>query len=104
MQMADLNQTTRLTSVNIGSSFNISVRQLTMARLPELTPPESSESRVPSVHHHDVVTERPGDLDSLRLIGTTRFEPMNDVKTILITGGAGFMLVYILATFTLNHK
>lgn len=31
------------------------------------------------------------DLETRRLIGTTRFEPRNDVKNILITGGAGFM-------------
>ncbi|ERF68061.1 hypothetical protein EPUS_08497 [Endocarpon pusillum Z07020] len=74
-----------------------------MARLPELTPPESSGSRVPSVHHHDVVTERPGDLDSLRLIGTTRFEPMNDVKTILITGGAGFIGSWVTRHLTVRY-
>ncbi|KAJ5805709.1 dTDP-D-glucose 4-6-dehydratase-like protein [Penicillium pulvis] len=31
------------------------------------------------------------DLETRRLIGTTRFEPRNDVKNILITGGAGFI-------------
>lgn len=56
------------------------------------------------MHHHDVVTERPSDDESLRLIGTTRFEPLSDVKTILITGGAGFMLVYVLETSTLHYR
>jgi len=75
-----------------------------MARPSFITPPESSTSRAQSVHHHDVVTECLSDHESLRLIGTTRFEPLSDVKTILITGGAGFMLVYVLAAFTIHHR
>jgi hypothetical protein len=31
------------------------------------------------------------DIEGRRLIGTTRFEPRSDIKSILITGGAGFM-------------
>ena len=69
-----------------------------------VTPPDSSISWPQSVHHHDIATEQPSDHDSLRLIGTTRFEPLSDVKTILITGGAGFMLVYVLAAFTIHHR
>lgn len=30
-------------------------------------------------------------LDTLKLIGTTKFIPLKNVKNILITGGAGFM-------------
>lgn len=75
-----------------------------MARPSIITPPESSILRAQSVPHHDVVTERMSDHESLRLIGTTRFEPLSDVKTILITGGAGFMLVYVLAAFAIHHR
>ena len=56
-----------------------------------ITPPESSTSRAQSLHRHDIVSERLEDHETLRLIGTTRSEPRSDVKTILITGGAGFM-------------
>ena len=75
-----------------------------MARPILITPPDSSTSKAQSVRHRDVVTERPSDHESLRLIGTTRFEPLGDIKTILITGGAGFMLVYVLAAFTIHHR
>lgn len=32
--------------------------------------------------------------ETLTLIGTTKFEPRNDIKNILVTGGAGFMFVF----------
>lgn len=59
---------------------------------------------VRSLHHHDIVPERLEDRESLRLIGTIRSEPLSDVKIILITGGAGFMLVHVLATFTTYYR
>ena len=33
------------------------------------------------------------------LKGTTKFEPSPDIGTVMITGGAGFMFVYLLSTF-----
>ena len=57
-----------------------------------LTPPDSAAvSRAQSENPYDTTTEPSSDHESLRLIGTTRFEPLKDVKAILITGGAGFM-------------
>jgi dTDP-glucose 4,6-dehydratase len=35
------------------------------------------------------------------LIGTTKFDPLPDVKNIMITGGAGFM--YVLALIQVNR-
>ena len=75
-----------------------------MGRPNVITPPESSTSRAQSLNRHDIVSERLESHESLRLIGTTRFEPLSDVKTILITGGAGFMLVHALATFTIYSR
>ncbi|EFX05924.1 putative rhamnose biosynthesis enzyme 2 [Grosmannia clavigera kw1407] len=52
----------------------------------ELTPPDSpgQKARLSSV--------LPSSYDStLKLIGTTKFEPRSDIKNILITGGAGFI-------------
>ena len=66
-----------------------------------IAPPESSKMPVRS---SDIVPERQEDRESLRLIGTIRSEPLKDVKTILITGGAGFMLVHVLATFTTHYR
>lgn len=57
----------------------------------DFAPLDTSISKAHSIHHYDS-----SDHESLRLIGTTRFEPLRDVNTILITGGAGFMLVYVL--------
>jgi dTDP-glucose 4,6-dehydratase len=51
-----------------------------------LTPPGS-----PPVKDLALDTGRASDLEGQSLIGTTRFEPRSDVKSILITGGAGFM-------------
>ena len=68
---------------------------------PIFTPSDSAAvSRAQSVHHHDVFTDPLSDHESLRLIGTTRFEPLSNVKAILITGGAGFMLVHVMVAFT----
>ncbi|MCJ1416067.1 hypothetical protein MMC32_002402 [Xylographa parallela] len=69
----------------------------------DLTPPESSVSRAQSIHHHDVVIQDPSDQESLRLIGTTRFEPLSDVKTILITGGAGFIGSWVTRHLTVRY-
>lgn len=60
-----------------------------------LTPPESSVPGSDSQHPHELMSEGSSDHDSLRLIGTTRFPPLDEVKTIFITGGAGFMSVSI---------
>ena len=66
---------------------------------PYFTPPESSTSKTQSVDSQDGISERPSDHDSLRLIGTTKFPPLKNVKTIFITGGAGFMSVYIVERY-----
>lgn len=55
----------------------------------KLTPPDSPRMKPRSVSL-DTLTD---DEETLNLIGTTRFIPRKDIKNILITGGAGFMLV-----------
>lgn len=40
------------------------------------------------------------DKECLRLIGSTRFKPRRDIKSILVTGGAGFMYVRVTRTNT----
>lgn len=57
---------------------------------PEFASPEKSWS-ARNGHYHNVVAENISDDESLRLIGTTKFEPRSDIKNVLITGGAGFM-------------
>ncbi|KAL8707713.1 MAG: hypothetical protein Q9220_007293 [cf. Caloplaca sp. 1 TL-2023] len=42
---------------------------------------------------HDGSTDYTSDHDGLSLTGTTKFPPLDNVKTIFITGGAGFMSV-----------
>ncbi|KAJ3310202.1 hypothetical protein HDV04_005219 [Boothiomyces sp. JEL0838] len=37
------------------------------------------------------------------LIGSTRFPPRDDIKTILITGGAGFIASYVVRHFTIQY-
>ncbi|KAJ5147565.1 dTDP-D-glucose 4-6-dehydratase-like protein [Penicillium atrosanguineum] len=58
-----------------------------MPALRFLTPPGSP----PVKKSLALATGRASDLEGQRLIGTTRFEPRSDVKSILITGGAGFI-------------
>ncbi|KAF3391411.1 Trifunctional UDP-glucose 4,6-dehydratase/UDP-4-keto-6-deoxy-D-glucose 3,5-epimerase/UDP-4-keto-L-rhamnose-reductase RHM3 [Penicillium rolfsii] len=42
-------------------------------------------------------------LDPLQLIGTTRFEPFHDIKSILITGGAGFIGGWVTRHLTIQY-
>ncbi|KAL7626002.1 hypothetical protein AAE478_002771 [Parahypoxylon ruwenzoriense] len=71
--------------------------------VPEFTPPESPKPRARSLHRHDVVAKHQSDIDSLRLIGTTRFEPLSDVKNILVTGGAGFIGGWVTRHLTVQY-
>ena len=41
--------------------------------------------------------------DSSVLIGTTKFKPLDDIKNILITGGAGFIASYVVRHFVIQY-
>ncbi|PLB53460.1 dTDP-D-glucose 4,6-dehydratase-like protein [Aspergillus steynii IBT 23096] len=45
----------------------------------------------------------PSILESLQLIGTTKFEPRSDIKNILITGGAGFIGGWVTRHLTVQY-
>jgi hypothetical protein len=54
----------------------------------KFTPPDS-----PKWKEHSPALVPDHDNESLRLIGTTKFQTRGDIKNILVTGGAGFMFV-----------
>ncbi|KAI1081861.1 dTDP-D-glucose 4,6-dehydratase-like protein [Whalleya microplaca] len=63
-----------------------------------MTPPDSPKWKARSV-----VVDNQKDQESLNLIGVTRFQPRDDVKNILITGGAGFIGSWVTRHMTVQY-
>ncbi|KAK0637390.1 dTDP-D-glucose 4,6-dehydratase-like protein [Bombardia bombarda] len=65
----------------------------------EVTPPDSPKAWKP----HTLIVEHPRDDETLSLIGISRFQPRDDIKNILITGGAGFIGSWVTRHLTVQY-